>query len=123
MRCHWATPILIDGYLYGCSGRNAPDSDFRCIDFKTGEVQWTDARRIRSSATRLGDHLIVLEERGSTQVIRANPEKLEVISEWDLNLSDGPRPAISYPCWAAPIVSGTKLILRGTDRVLCLDLS
>ena len=27
-RAHWATPVLVDGYLYGCSGRNPADSDF-----------------------------------------------------------------------------------------------
>jgi outer membrane protein assembly factor BamB len=123
MRCHWATPILVDGFLYGCSGRNPPDSDLRCIDFATGEVQWTDPRRIRSSLTRVGDHLLVLEERGVLQVIKANPKQLEVVSEWNLQLGKGDRPAIGYPCWAAPIMVGTRLILRGTDRVLCLDLT
>jgi hypothetical protein len=123
MRCHWATPILFNGYLYGCSGRNAPDSDFRCIDFETGELQWSDPRRIRSSVTRVGDHLIVLEERGSLQVIKANPKQLEIVAQWDLDLADGDRPAIEYPCWAAPVVVGNQLILRGDQRVLCLGLA
>ncbi len=123
MRCHWATPILVDGYLYGCSGRNAPDSDFRCIDFQTGELQWSDPRRIRSSLTRVGDHLIVLEERGLLQMIKANPKQLEVVAEWDLGLPAGKRPALQYPCWSAPIVVGTKLLLRGTDHVICLELA
>jgi outer membrane protein assembly factor BamB len=123
MRCHWATPVLIDGYLYGCSGRNAPDSDFRCIDFQTGELQWSDPRRIRSSVTRVGDHLIVLEERGSLQVIKANPKQLEVVAQWDLSLPAGKRPALEYPCWSAPIMVGTKLLLRGTNHVICLELA
>jgi outer membrane protein assembly factor BamB len=123
MRCHWSTPILVDGYLYGCSGRNAPDSDFRCIDFKTGEVQWSDPRRIRSSVTRVGEMLVVLEERGVVQVIKANPQRLEVVAEWNLNLREGNRPAIEYPCWAAPVVVGTKLLVRGTNRVIGLDLA
>ena len=45
MRSHWSTPVLVNDYLYGCSGRNAPDSDFRCVKFSTGEVQWVDPRR------------------------------------------------------------------------------
>lgn len=122
MRCHWATPILADGFLYGCSGRNAPDSDFRCINFKTGEVQWSDRRRIRSSVTRLGDYLLVLEERGLFQVLKANPEKLELIAQWDFSKPDGERPSIGYPCWSAPVVVGDRLIVRGTDRVVCLQI-
>ena len=123
MRCHWATPVLVNGFLYGCSGRNAPDSDFRCVELTTGEVQWTDPRRTRSSVTRAGNHLIVLEERGRLQIIKASPKQLQVVSEWDLSLPTEQRPALSYPCWSAPVVVGSTLILRGTEHVVCLQLA
>ncbi len=123
MRCHWATPILIDGFLYGCSGRNAPDSDFRCIELSSGEVQWSDPRRIRSSVTRVGDCLVLLEERGTVQIIRPNPNQLDVIAEWDFSLPETMTPAISFPCWAAPIVVGDRLLIRGDRHVLCLKLA
>lgn len=123
MRCHWSTPVLVDGFLYGCSGRNAPDSDFRCVDFKTGEVQWSDPRRIRSSVTRVGDYLVLLEERGAVQIIRPNPDRLEVIAEWNFSIPAEDRPPIVYPCWAAPVVVGDKLLIRGDQNVLCLQLA
>ncbi|TWU58416.1 outer membrane biogenesis protein BamB [Rubripirellula tenax] len=120
MRSHWATPILADGFLYGCSGRNSPDSDLRCIDWKTGGVQWSDPRRIRSSITRVGDHLIVLEERGRIEILRINPDKLDIVATWDLTQPDGDRPALTFPCWAAPIVVGDRVIVRGDENVVCL---
>ena len=123
MRCHWATPVLVNGFLYGCNGRNAPDSDFRCIDFMTGKVQWNDSRRIRSSVTRLGDHLLVLEERGLFQVLKASPEKLQIVAQWDFSGADADRPAIGYPCWSAPVVVGKRLLVRGTERVICLEFA
>ena len=123
MRCHWSTPVLVDGFLYGCSGRNAPDSDFRCIEFKTGKVRWSDSRRIRSSVTRIGDHLLVIEERGLFQVLKANPNELELVAQWDFGEPDGDRPGLAYPCWSAPVVVGNRLLVRGTDRVLCLELA
>lgn len=123
MRCHWSTPVLVDGFLYGCSGRNEPDSDFRCIDWLSGDVQWTDPRRIRSSVTRVGNHLLVLEERGTLQVIKPNPNKLDVVAQWELSVSDGNRPALSDPLWAAPVVVGDKLLVRGDHQVLCLRLA
>ena len=122
MRAHWATPNLINGFLYGCSGRNAPDSDFRCIDFRTGQVKWVDPRRTRSSATRVGDVLLALEERGRLVVLRPDPIKLDVIAEWDLSQAEGGRPPIEYPCWAAPVVVGNQLLIRGDQNVLCLEL-
>ncbi len=123
MRSHWSTPNLVGGYLYGCSGRNATDSDFRCLDFRTGEVQWVDDRRTRSSATQVGRVLLVLEERGGLQVIGADPTELDVISDWDLGQAEGQRPQLRGPCWAAPLVVGNQLLVRGDEKVLCLELA
>ena len=123
MRSHWATPVLVDGFLYGCSGRNAPDSDFRCVNFMTGKVQWSDSRRIRSSVTRVGQFLVVLEERGVLQILTANPEELDKVAQWDLGVANKKRPAIEYPCWSAPIVVGDLLIVRGTNQVVALQLA
>lgn len=122
MRSHWSTPILVGDYLYGCSGRNAPDSDFRCIEFSTGEIQWVDPRRTRSSVTRVGDHLLVMEERGRLQVLKANSKEMEEVAQWDLSQGEGDRPALRYPCWSAPVVVGRQLIVRGDDRLVALDL-
>ncbi len=122
MRSHWATPILVDGNLYGCSGRNAPDSDLRCIDWLSGEVKWVDERRTRTQVTRAGDVLIVLEERGTIEIIRPTPEKLDVIATWKLGQPNGDRPAITFPCWAAPIVDGNQVLVRGDRTVLCLEV-
>jgi outer membrane protein assembly factor BamB len=123
MRCHWSTPVLAGGYLYGCSGRNAPDSDFRCIEFATGEVQWIDPRRIRSSVTLVGDHLVVVEERGRLQVLKVNPAEMEEIAVWDLSEGQGDRPPLRYPCWSAPVVVGNQMIVRGDRQVISLALS
>jgi outer membrane protein assembly factor BamB len=123
MRSHWATPVLVDGFLYGCSGRNSPDSDLRCISWKTGDVQWVDSRRIRSSLARIGDHLVLLEERGLMQILRVNSKQLEVVAEWDLSKDEGARLGIKYPCWAAPVIVGNRTLVRGTDRILCLEFA
>ena len=56
-------------------------------------------------------------------VIKANPKQLEVVAQWDLSVAAGERPALSYPCWSAPVVVGNKLLLRGTDHAICLDLT
>jgi outer membrane protein assembly factor BamB len=116
MRSHWSTPVLIDGYLYGCSGRNNPDSSFRCVEFKTGEVKWSDDRRIRTSVTRAGDRLIVWDERGRMQIVDPNPEALKVIAEFDF------RDDLARPCWAAPILVGNQMLIRGDRKVLCLAI-
>jgi len=82
---HWNTGIYLDGYLYACSGRNPPDADLRCIDWKTGKVQWVEQlppeERERSSLLYVDGHFVQLGEYGTLKLIRVNPKKYELVSE------------------------------------------
>jgi len=129
LRCHLSTPILQNGFLYGCSGRNAPDSDFRCVDFATGKVQWTALDRRRSTASRIGDVLLVLKETGDLHIVRCTPGKYDEIAVWSLGQAstqqaagEKNRPALRYPCWAAPIIVDDCMVIRGDEQVICLEL-
>ncbi len=124
MRAHWATPIEIDGYIYGCSGRNEPDSDLRCIEWKTGALQWSDPRRVRTSLLAVDGHLVVLEEFGVLQLIKTDPKQLRVITELDLGVPHPELglPAMRPPCWAAPVLSHGLLYIRSDDRLICFEL-
>ena len=121
-RAHWATPIVIDDFLYGCSGRNEPDSDFRCIQWLTGKVSWSDNRRSRASVMYVDGHLIVLDEGGEMQLLRVDPQQLSLVTSIDLHEPNGDRPTLGKPYWAAPILSHGLLYVRGSERVLCLEL-
>jgi len=122
MRAHWATPIVIGGWLYGCSGRNEPDSDLRCISLDNGQVAWSDNRRSRSSLLHVDGHLVVLDESGLMQLIKVDPERLQVVTAIDLAMPGTNRQPLGNPYWAAPILSHGLLLVRGSDRVLCLEL-
>lgn len=124
-RAHWSTPALIDGYLYGCSGRNQPDSDFRCIRWSDGKVMWTDRRHERSSVLHVDGYLIVLGEEGQLELLKPNPEKMERIKAVDLSRMQDKSdnlPLIESPAWAAPVLSHGLLFIRGNTKLICLDL-
>jgi outer membrane protein assembly factor BamB len=128
LEMHWSTPILLDGYLYGFSGRNEPDAHFRCVEFKTGKLMWdrdehwaphsTPQPEVfgRGSCLLADGKLFVLGEGGLLGIVKPNPEKLEEICRWQV-------PNLHHPCWAAPILSDKKLYLRSEDRLLCLDFA
>lgn len=122
LRSHLSTPVLHEGFLYACSGRNAPDSDFRCVRWSDGEVMWTALSRRRSTATLLGDVLLVLKETGSLHFVPATPEKFEALAVWELSEADQQRPALRYPCWSAPIVVGDRMLVRGDDTLICVRI-
>ena len=126
-RAHWATPVVVDGFLYGCSGRNGPDTDFRCVRLADGEVMWTDRDRDRqrSSLLLVDGYLIVFGEAGTLELVRPSPEKFEVLAQADLSQIADPQtgePLVEYPCWAAPVLSHGLLYVRGNRSLVCLDL-
>jgi hypothetical protein len=42
---HWMMPLVRDGHLYGFAGRNPPDTEFKCLDARTGTIVWADDTR------------------------------------------------------------------------------
>lgn len=134
---HWNTPIHVDGYLYGCSGRHTAGADLRCVQLDTGKVMWSvDGREGedtypfgRSSLLYADGHFICLTEFGELIVLKPNPEKYEPVSRVWLRDKGGapvpgfgPPPLLEFPAWAAPVLSHGLLYVRGKDRLVCLEL-
>jgi outer membrane protein assembly factor BamB len=122
MQCHWNTPIHVDGYLYGCSGRHTGNAELRCIELATGKVMWSEPGLTRTSLLLIDGHFICLSEDGTLRLLRVNPHKYEEVSKVELRLPDRAEPLLQYPCWAAPIVSHGLLYVRGNERLVCLEL-
>ena len=130
MRTHFNTPVYDQGYVYGCSGRFLQETELRCVEWKTGQVMWSKPTRIRSSLLYVDRHLINLEEQGTLQLIKANPQQFELVAEVTLRpkivvepaTTQTPPALLKHPCWAAPVLSHGLLYLRGADQLVCLEL-
>jgi outer membrane protein assembly factor BamB len=128
MQTHWNTAVFVDGYLYGSSGRHLNNAELRCIDAKTGEVKWTVPETTRTSLLYVDGHFVVLGEEGHLWLIKATPEKHEVVAKIEPRPEQPPpvdlgmMPGLRDPCWAAPILSHGLLYVRGDDKLLCLEL-
>ena len=114
LMCHWNTPIAVNGYLYGCSGRHTRDGDLRCVELATGDVKWVQKRTKRCSLTLVDGHFVCMGEYGELSLIKVNPAKYEEVSKYE--------PGLDYPCWAAPVVSNGLLYVRGKEKLLALKL-
>jgi outer membrane protein assembly factor BamB len=121
MQCHWNTPIHVDGYLYGCSGRHLENAELRCIELATGKVMWRERGMTRTSLLLVDKHFICLGEDGILRLLKVNPNRYEEVSKVELKLPGG-EPLLKEPCWAAPILSHGLLYVRGADRLVCLEL-
>ena len=113
---HWNTPVLHDGFLYGCNGENSSTSELRCVEFLTGKVRWAKKGLGRTSVSLCDGQLFVMAERGDFMLVEATPEKATVTTKYD------GEQRFRYPCWSAPVISNGKLIVRGKQKVACFDL-
>ncbi len=130
MQTHWNTAIELDGYLYGCSGRHTENAELRCVELETGKVMWSVPNLTRTSLLYVDGHFVCLGEDGTLRLLKVNPRKYEPVSEVVLRAEKGgndgfdlgPPRLLKYPAWAAPILSHGLLYVRGTDRLVCLEL-
>ncbi len=58
---------------------------------KDGQLQWAERRHERSSVLLVDGYLIVLGETGRLELMRPNPEKLEVVKEALMNQYPTPK--------------------------------
>src|SRR5439155_16818376 len=61
---HYATSVYADGFLYGFDGRQEERARFRCVEWKTGKVRWTQEAFGCGSMILAEARLIVLTEAG-----------------------------------------------------------
>jgi outer membrane protein assembly factor BamB len=115
LQTHWNTPVHHEGIAYGSSGRHTENAELRAIDWKTGDVKWSEPGLTRSSLLYVDGHFVVLAEVGALLLVKATPEKFELVAQADM-------PQLKYPCWSAPVLSHGLLYVRGDDRLVCLEL-
>jgi outer membrane protein assembly factor BamB len=121
LQCHWNTPIHVNGYVYGCSGRHTNNAELRCIELETGKVMWSEPNLTRTSLLLVDGHFVCMGEDGVVRLLKVNPKKYEEASVLTVKGGDG-KPLLQYPCWAAPALSHGLLYLRGEHRLVCLEL-
>ena len=118
LQSHWCTPVLSNGHLYCCSGRNSGSAELRCVELETGEVKWSQRGFGRCSTLLIDDHLIVIGERGRLALVEADPSEFKLVTE---RLPDDTFKFVPN-CWSAPVVADGKLFVRGGKKLACFQL-
>lgn len=97
---YMSTPVVIGGYVY----MHLQSQRFTCLDLRTGETRWTSEPfgQYWSLASR-GDKILALDERGQLHLVRANPEKFELLDSREVS---------DTPAWAHVAVAGGEVFVR-----------
>ncbi len=112
---HHGGVILVDGYIYGTNFRG----QWMCLDWKSGEVKWTDKGIGKGSLTYADGLLYGFNERENDRtvgLIKPSPDGYELISQFQI--PEGGK----GNSWAHPVVIGGRLYVRHGDFLFVFDV-
>jgi outer membrane protein assembly factor BamB len=113
---HHGGVVLVDGYLYGSNYTSIRNGDWVCLDWETGELQYSHAWNGKGQIIASEDMLICYDERkGKMALVKARPDQFELISEFGIEFGSGPH-------WSHPSIYNDKLYLRHGKSLLVYEI-
>jgi outer membrane protein assembly factor BamB len=113
MNTQFSSTIHLGDYLYGIDG-NVGSGYLKCLDVRTGRVQWARNTGFGSLISAAG-RLIVLNEKGTLTIVQADPAGYREIA--------AAQGFLKAKCWNAPVLSNGVLYLRNNNGdLLALEI-
>ena len=113
---HLGGVVVVDGYIYGSNWENNRNGNWVCLDWKSGKVQWETKWGNKGSIISAEGMLYIYEEKnGGIALVRANPQKLDIISSFKVPLGKGTH-------WSHPAISDGRLYVRHGDALMVYDI-
>jgi outer membrane protein assembly factor BamB len=108
--------VLVGDYLYGTSGPTTV-----CVEFKTGDVTWTQERGVAPASVCYADGRLYLhsEQTGELALLEATPEAYREHGRF--TPPDQPEHG-RVKAWAYPVVADGRLYVRDMNMLWCYDV-
>ncbi|MCX6277736.1 MAG: PQQ-like beta-propeller repeat protein [Bacteroidetes bacterium] len=114
--CHHGGVVKVGDYIYGSNWLDNSKGNWCCIDWKTGKTMYEQKWCTKGAIIASGNMLYCFDEKnGTIGLVRATPEKFDLVSSLKVTLGKG-------PFWAHPAIYNGMLIVRHGDVVLVYKL-
>ncbi|MCL2416984.1 MAG: PQQ-binding-like beta-propeller repeat protein [Bacteroidales bacterium] len=100
--------VRIGNYVFTSGHRNRA---FACIDWHTGEIRWRETELAPNAIISADGMLYVYSHRGIMALVRPNPDRLEIVSSFEVTLGTGQH-------WAHPVIHDGVLFIRRGDALM-----
>ena len=115
MRCHFSSPIYLDGHLYGIDDQTG-SGKLRCLDAKTGTAKWTSKKNGYENLMIAAGKILAVDKDGSLIVVEATPAAYKEIARGTV-LNGKARN------WTAPVLANGFVYCRNSDGdLVCVDV-
>jgi outer membrane protein assembly factor BamB len=111
MRNHHGGMVLVGDHIYG-----ADDSRFACLEWKTGNVKWSESKPGKGSVACADGRLYYRNEGGPVVLAEVNPGKYVECARFSPPQSSG------KPQWPHPVIANGKLYIRDQEYLFCYDV-
>jgi outer membrane protein assembly factor BamB len=110
----YASPVLIDGSVYGSDGReDYANGSYKCLSPSGGKVYWEQSDMPICHSIVVGNKLLVIGVDGKVWCVKPNRERFEAL--WMTQLPSGTYRAL-------PAMDIGTLVVRSSDRWLALKV-
>jgi outer membrane protein assembly factor BamB len=114
---HHGGVVLVNGYIYGANWLHNGDGNWCCIDWETGEKMWEEHWNCKGSIISAEGMLYIYDEkRGNVGLLRATPEKFDLVSSFQVTQGS------AGPFWAHPVIHNGVLYIRHTDALMAYNI-
>lgn len=114
--CHHGGVVFVDGYIYGASWKGNGDGKWVCLDWVTGKAMY-DTHWINKGAITYADGMLYCyeEKKGNVALVRAMPEKFDIVSSFAVTKGADQH-------WALPVICGGRLYIRHGKVLMAYDI-
>ena len=108
--------VLLGNNIYGTNHMSKPVGTWVCVDWNTGKTLWTSKWYNQGSVISADGMLYLFEEKsGHVALVKPDPAKLDIISEFQITKGEG-------PFWAHPVINKGRLYIRHGDVLMVYQI-
>jgi len=113
---HVGGVVKVGDYIYGANWENNRMGNWVCLDWNTGKVMWEEEWNNKGSIITAEGMLYCYDEKkGNVALVKANPQKFDIVSSFKIPLGKGPH-------WAHPSISDGRLYMRHGEALMVYDI-
>jgi hypothetical protein len=109
--------VLLGNYIFGTNHMSKPVGTWTCVDWTTGKTLWNTKWFTQGSVISADGMLYLFEEKsGHVALVKPDPAKLDIISEFQITKGEG-------PFWAHPVINKGRLYIRHGEELMVYQIN
>lgn len=113
---HVGGAVLLGNLIFSSTHDNNSSGRWICVDWNTGKTLWINEWYNKGSVISADGMLYLFEEKtGNVGLVKPSPEKLDVISKFQITKGTG-------PYWAHPVINKGRLFIRHGEYLAVYSL-